>query len=108
MAEITRNRIRSIAEICDEEKNQTDPTTKPSILTVNWSKTQNAIREWLSRYQGNKHSSLAYVCRDNINPPPEANDPPINYDAVEDEMIDRAPIESAPGVFCESFKIDRK
>ena len=46
--------------------------------------------------------------KDYINPPPEANNPYINYNAVEDEIIARAPIESAPGVFCESFKIDSK
>ena len=48
------------------------------------------------------------MCRGNINPPPYANYTYTNYDAVEDEMIDRAPIESASGVFCESFKIDNK
>ena len=45
MAEIIRKKVRSVAEICDEEKNHTDPTTKPSILTGIWSKTQDAIRE---------------------------------------------------------------
>ena len=32
MLEITRNKVRSIAEIRDEEKNHTDPTTKPAII----------------------------------------------------------------------------
>ena len=99
MAEITRNNVSSIAEIRDEEKNHTEPTTKPEILTGNWLKIQDAIIEWLSRYQGNNHSPLAYVCIDNINPSPEANDPSINYDAVKDKIISSTPIESAPGVF---------
>ena len=108
MEEITRNKVRSITKIRDEENNHTYPTTKPAILTGNWSKTQDAICEWLRRYQGNKHSLIAYVGRDDINPPLEDNDLSINYDAVEGEMISRAPIESAPGVFCEFFKIDSK
>ena len=45
MAEITRNRVRSISEIRDEEKNHTDPTTKTEILTGNWQKMQDAISE---------------------------------------------------------------
>ena len=61
MAEITRNKVRSIAEIRDEEKNHTYPTTKPEILTVNWSKAQDVIRGCLRRYQGNKYLPLAYV-----------------------------------------------
>ena len=44
----------------------------------------------------------------NIKPPTEANYPSINCNTVNYEMITRAPIESAPGVFCDSFKIDSK
>ena len=64
MAKITKNKVRSIADIRDEEKNHTDSTTKPEILTGNWSKTQDEICEWLRRYQRNNHSPISYVCRD--------------------------------------------
>ena len=44
MAEITRNNVSSIAEIRDEEKNHTDPTTKPEILTGNCENISNEFQ----------------------------------------------------------------
>ena len=84
MANVTRAKVRSISKIRDEEKNHVDPTTKPSVLTGDWSKTQDVIREWLRRYQGTNNAPLAYLIRDYINPPPEADDPSTGYDIVED------------------------
>ena len=59
----------------DQEKNNEDLDTKNLVLTVNWYKTQDAIREWLLRYHGTKKAPLAYVACDEINPPDEADDP---------------------------------
>ena len=78
------------------------------VLTWNWSKTQDAIIEWLRRYYGAKKAPLSYVARDDINPPPEADDPSTNYYMTEDEMIARAPIELASGVFNATYKFDNK
>ena len=108
MAETTRPIVISITDIRDEERNYTNPDTKPLVLTCNWSKTQYAIQEWLLCYQGTKKTPLAYVCRDNINPPAEAPNPSTNNETVEDEMITRAPINTTPGIYYDSFKIDSK
>ena len=72
IAEITRQIVRSITDIRDEERNHMDTDTKLSVLIGNWSKLQDAIRECLYRYQGTKKTHLAYVCRDEINPSVEA------------------------------------
>ena len=75
MASIKRATVRSLRNLRDQEKNHEDPETKPSDFTGNWSKTQDAIREWLLRYHGTKKAPLAYVACDEINPPDEADDP---------------------------------
>ena len=50
LTEIKRPIVISITDICDEERKHTNPDTKPSVLTGNWSKTQDAIREWIHHY----------------------------------------------------------
>ena len=104
MPEITRVLVRSIVDLRDEEKDHVDPDTKPSVLTGNWSKTQDTIREWLRHYLGANNSPLAYVVRDDLNPKPEADDPSANYETIEEEIIARSPIESALGVYTETCK----
>ena len=83
----------------DQEKNHEGMCKKLSVLTGNWSKTQDEIMEWLRRYHDTKKAPLAYVACDDINPPDEAYDLSTNYDTVEEEKIVQAPIELAPGVF---------
>jgi hypothetical protein len=39
---------------------------------------------------------VAHVVRDAAEVPPEADDPPANHDALENEMIARMPHQSAP------------
>ena len=40
MPAISRELVLSIVDLHDEEKDYVDPDTKPSVLTVNWSKTE--------------------------------------------------------------------
>ena len=71
----------------DQEKNNEDLDTKNLVLTVNWYKTQDAIREWLRCYHGTKKAPLMYVASDEINLPDEADDLSTNYDTVEYKII---------------------
>ena len=106
MPEITWVLVCSIVDLCDEENDHVDSDTKPSVLTGNWSKTQDAIREWLRRYLGAKKYPLEYLVRDDLNPKPQADDPSANYETIEDDMVARAPIEQSPGVYTETCKVD--
>ena len=100
--------MRSLRNLRDQEKNHEDPDTKPSVLTGNCFKTQDEIREWLRCYHGTKKAPLTYVVCDETNPPDKGDNPSTNYATVEDKMIDRAPIESTPGVFNPTYKVDNK
>ena len=87
MASIKRATVRSLRNLRDQEKNHEDPETKPLDFTGNWSKTQDAIREWLRCYHGTKKAPLMYVASDEINLPDEADDLSTNYDTVEYKII---------------------
>jgi hypothetical protein len=68
-----------------------------------------AIEEWLRGHLGVNKVPLAYVVRKEKEVPASADDPSGNYETVIDEMIARAPIETAvPGTFVASFIEDRR
>ena len=51
---------------------------------------------------------MGYLIREEINLLPEADDPPTKFSTIEDEMIARALIESAPGILTGTSKVDNK
>eukprot|EP00978_Attheya_sp_CCMP212_P037961 scaffold183518_cov25-Attheya_sp.AAC.2 len=66
------------------------------------------LEEWLRGHLGVNKVPLSYVVRREKEVEASANDPSANYDTVIDEMIARAPIETAvPGTFVASFIQDR-
>eukprot|EP00978_Attheya_sp_CCMP212_P018789 scaffold51883_cov58-Attheya_sp.AAC.1 len=68
-----------------------------------------AIEEWLRGHLGVNKVPLAYVVRKEMEVPASADDPSAEYETVIDEMIARAPIETAvPGTFVASYIEDRR
>jgi hypothetical protein len=108
-ADVTLDSVRSLRDLRQYEKDHVDPTTEPTIDTKDWSATMEAIEEWLRGHLGVNKVPLAYVVRKEKEVPASADDPSGNYETVIDEMIARAPIETAvPGTFVASFIEDRR
>ena len=81
---------------------------KPEIDAKDWPKTIEAIENWLAGCLGITKIPLAYVIREEINPPAANTDPQHNYQSLRDEMINRAPIMNATGQgFNSTYLADR-
>ena len=105
--DITMVNITAMRELRDFETSHEDPEV-PEVDERDWPKTIDAIREHLANCYGTTGIPLAYVIRENVNPP--AADPPGGYDTEEEEMIARAPHRvnvAANAAFTAQYKIDR-
>jgi hypothetical protein len=108
-ADVTLDGVRALRDLKQYEKDHVDPTAEPTIDTKDWSATMEGIEEWLRGHLGVNKVPLSYVVRREKDVVASADDPSANYDTVIDEMIARAPIETAvPGTFVASFIEDRR
>lgn len=104
-ADVTLANVRTLREHHDWEKNHKD-VEAPEINAKDWPRTIDAIEEWLRGCLGVTKIPLAYVIRENVNVP--AVDPVGGYPSLQDELIDRAPIQVAGGNnFTPTYLADR-
>jgi hypothetical protein len=71
---------------------------EPEINDKDWPRTLEKIREYLASQYGVTGATLDYVVRAEIAVKPEAEDPPENYETVDQEMTARAPHTGRPFV----------
>jgi hypothetical protein len=71
---------------------------EPEINDKYWSRTLDKIKESLASQYGVTGSTLEYVVRPEIAVKPEAEDPPENYETVDQEMTARVPHTGRPFV----------
>jgi hypothetical protein len=64
---------------------------EPEINDKDWPRTLEKIKEYLASQYGVTGETLDYVVRAEIAVKPEAEDPPENYETVDQEMTARAP-----------------
>ena len=106
-ADITLANVRKLRELRQFE--QSYETTDDSIVINprDWPKTIEGIQEYLRSYLGETKIPLAYVIRENVDPPADP-DPSTGYTTVQDEMISRAPHKDAAGDPHPTFVADSK
>ena len=88
---ITLQRVRELKEYKNQESTWECPSEAPTINYNDWPKTMESILEYLRACPGTTKIPLAYVVRDTVEVPADADDPAGEYDTVQDEMIARAP-----------------
>jgi hypothetical protein len=71
---------------------------EPEINEKDWPRTLEKIREYLASQYGVTGATLDYVVRAKIAVKPEEEDPPENYETVDQEMTARAPHTGRPFV----------
>jgi hypothetical protein len=71
---------------------------EPEINDKDWPRTLENIREYLASQYGVTGATLDYVVRAEISVKPEEEDPPENYETVDQEMTARAPHAGRPFV----------
>ena len=84
--------IRRLVKQRDTEEGHTDPDIPPKISIKDWPATMEAVEEYLRQFRGQNGVPLNYVVRKDLKPIRAADDPAINYDTLDEEMIARAPI----------------
>ena len=93
-ADIDRDPVRALKEHKLWEEKHED-VEAPEINPRDWPRTIEAIEEWLRGHLGVTKIPLAYVIRDEVEVPPEVDDPATNYNSKQDQLIARAPIRVA-------------
>jgi hypothetical protein len=71
---------------------------EPEINEKDWPMTLEKIREYLASQYGVTGATLDYVVRAEVSVKPEEEDPPENYETVDQEMTSRAPHTGRPFV----------
>jgi hypothetical protein len=79
----------------------------PKIDSKNWPKTMDALCDYFSCVLGATKAPLAYVIRDVVEVPPEADNPANNYDMPKDETIYRMSHQDDVGADLPTYKYDR-
>jgi hypothetical protein len=71
---------------------------EPEINEKDWPRTLEKIKEYITSQYGVTGATLDYVVRAEIDVKPEEEDPPDNYETVDQEMMARAPHTGRPFV----------
>ena len=87
---ITLQNVRALKEYKSTESSWESPAETPTINYSDWPKTMEAIMEYLRACPGTTKIPLAYVVRDSQEVVDNNEDPPENYETVQDEIIARA------------------
>ena len=89
-ADVTLESVRSIRELKEWEDSHTDSDPPDKIINArDWTKTLEAVVEFLRGNLGTSKIPLSYVVRDQLAP---TDDPENGWPTLQDEMIARAPI----------------
>ena len=114
-ADITCTSIKTFKALREEEEASKDPTKTPTLDKKNWSKTLEAVQEWIGGHLGITKVPLSYVVREEVDYPPHPTDPAFGqpdspYSSHQEEMVARAPIRSRSivPVFIAEYQIDNK
>ena len=112
---ITCPTIKKLKSLRDKEDSHSEPTKNPIIDPKNWSKTLEAVQEWISLHLGINKAPFSYVTRVEIDPQPHTGNvayelPDFVYLSPQEEMIARSPIRSTGivVVYDNDFIIDNK
>ena len=89
---ITQANVQQFRSLKIQEKLHED-VDPPELSEKDWPKNMDALNEYFRGCLGVTNIPLAYCLRDNIDVPPEGNDPSTNYPTQQDELIARAPIQ---------------
>ena len=88
--QITLENVRGIRGLHDWQTNHSEPTAPDNIINAkDWTKTLEALREYLRGCLGVTGIPLAYVIRENV---AVSDDPANGWPSLQDKMIGRAPI----------------
>lgn len=79
----------------------------PEINFKDWPTSIESVRSYYRTILGTTKIPLAYAIRDDEEVPDAAEDPPENYDTIEDELIARGPTCNNQGNFTQTFHADR-
>jgi hypothetical protein len=88
--------VRSYQDQQRHEVSFKKTTEEPEINNKDWSRTPEKIREYLASQYGVTGATLDYVVRAEIAVKPEEEDPPENYETMDQEMTARAPHTGRP------------
>lgn len=89
--DITEANIRLVRELMEDEAKAATAPDRPPINHNDWFKTMILLEAYLKDCMGRTNIPLAYVVRKDVEPMPQAADPPANYATLTDEMVARAP-----------------
>ena len=105
--DITIPHVRAIERFRQNEKDHED-VEAPELNFKDWTKTIETIEEYLFGCLGTTKIPLAYIIRPEVEVTPSADDPPANYDTVQEEMVARAPHHDGadPPVNLQAYKDD--
>jgi hypothetical protein len=90
--------VRSYRDQQRHEVGFKETAEEPEINDKYWPSTLENIREYLASQYGVTGETLDYVVRAEISVKPEAEDPPENYETVDEEMTARSPHTGRPFV----------
>lgn len=102
--DITKDAVRGIRALRDWEDNHTDPDPPDGLVNEkDWPKTMDTLDEFLRNNLGVTGIPLLYVVRKDVEPTVE---PAGGFPSLQDEMIERAPIQDANGISTPTFTTD--
>ena len=85
--------VRKLSGQCEMEENSTEGSvTTPKVHTNYWFKTLEGVEEYLCTFCGVNDAPLSCVVRKQLVPTAEADDSSNGYDAIDEEMSERATI----------------
>jgi hypothetical protein len=90
-----------VRSYCDQQRHEVGfkkTAEEPEINDKYWPRTLENIKEYLASQYGVTGATLDYVVRPEISVKTEAEDPPDNYETVDQEMTTRAPHTGRPFV----------
>ena len=105
--DVTLTNIRKLRDLKKWEEDHKD-AEPPTINSRDWSKTIEAIEEYLFGCLGSTKIPLKYVIREEMSVPPAATDPSVAYPSLQDELVRRAPIKDGSGFATPTYLSDRQ
>ena len=111
--DIALSRIKTLKNLREEEESAIGPLLPPKVDVKNWSKTLEAIQEWISMYQGIKKSPFLrhpnYYRFPDYATDPAYLDPDSEYSSYQKKITARSPIHHhLPATFAANYTVDNK
>ena len=83
--------VRKYISLAKNEKNYSEPDAPDIKPSGNWTRIIEIIEDYFTNVLGTTKIPLAYIIREEVNVPAEADDPEANYTTFTEELIARAP-----------------